>query len=57
MGVSIAGRTWESIISDWDFLPEVTRSIHVDIRYVLWVMEEIHQVDHLLEELGVAAAE
>ena len=44
---------WESIISDWDFLPEVTRSIHVDIRYVLWVMEEIDGAGHLLEEMGV----
>jgi hypothetical protein len=46
---------WESIISDWDFLPDVTRSIHVDIRYVLWVMEEIDGAGHLLEEMGVAA--
>ncbi len=45
---------WESIISDWDFLPEVTRSIHVDIRYVLWVMEELDGAGHLLEEMGVA---
>ena len=45
---------WESIISDWDFLPEVTRSIHVDIRYVLWVMEELDGAGHLLAEMGVA---
>ena len=44
---------WESIISDWDFLPDVTRSIHVDIRYVLWVMEEIDGAGHLLEEMAV----
>ena len=47
---------WESIISDWDFLPDVTRSIHVDIRYVLWVMEEVDGAGHLLEEMGVAPA-
>ena len=46
---------WESIISDWDFLPDVTRSIHVDIRYVLWVMEELDGAGHLLEEMGVGA--
>jgi hypothetical protein len=45
---------WESIISDWDFLPKVTRSIHVDIRYVLWVMEELDGAGYLLEEMGVA---
>jgi hypothetical protein len=46
---------WESIISDWDFLPARTRSIHVDIRYVLWVMSEVDHADHLLREMGVAS--
>ena len=44
---------WESIISDWDFLPDSTRSIHVDIRYVLWMMSEVDGAGHLLEEMGV----
>jgi hypothetical protein len=44
---------WESMISDWDFLPEVTRSIHVDVRYMLWVMDRISGAHHLLEEMGV----
>ena len=44
---------WESMIADWDFLPEVTRSIHVDIRYVLWVMDRIDHAWNLLEEMGV----
>lgn len=44
---------YESMISDWDFLPEVTRSIHVDIRYVLWLMEEVDRADRLLKETGV----
>lgn len=45
---------WESIISDWDFLPTATRSIHVDIRYMLWVMSEVDDADDLLAEMGVA---
>ena len=45
--------TYESIISDWDFLPKKTRSIHVDIRYVLWVMDELGGANHLLEEMGI----
>jgi hypothetical protein len=45
---------WESIISDWDFLPKVTRSIHVDMRYILWVMDFVDEADHLLEEMGIA---
>jgi hypothetical protein len=48
--------TYESIISDWDFLPKKTRSIHVDIRYVLWVMDELGGAGHLLEEMGVGPA-
>ena len=47
---------WESMISDWDFLPEVTRSIHVDVRYMLWVMDRIDHAHHLLQELGVVPA-
>jgi hypothetical protein len=44
---------WESLVSDWDFVAEVTRSIHVDIRYVLWVMDRIDGAWNLLEEMGV----
>jgi len=47
---------WESMISDWDFLPDVTRSIHVDIRYTLWVMDRIDHAWHLLEEMSVQPA-
>ncbi len=44
---------WESVIADWTFLPDVTRSIHVDIRYVLWLMEEVDHTDRLLEEMSL----
>ena len=47
---------WESMIADWDFLPEVTRSIHVDVRYMLWVMDRIDHAWNLLEEMGVKPA-
>jgi hypothetical protein len=46
--------TFESIISDWDFLPDKTRSIQVDIRYVLWSMEQLGGAEHLLNEMGVS---
>ncbi len=32
--------TYESIIADEVFVLDITRSIHVDIRYVLWVLEQ-----------------
>jgi hypothetical protein len=44
---------WESIIADWDFIPPITRTIHVDMRYVLWIMEQLYHADHLLEEMGI----
>jgi hypothetical protein len=47
---------FESIISDWDFLPAKSRSIHTDMRYVLWVMSEVDRARHLLEEMGVSPA-
>ncbi len=47
---------WESMISDWDFLPEVTRSIHADVRFMLWVMDRIDHAWNLLEEMGVKPA-
>ena len=46
--------TYESIISDWDFLVDKTRSIHVDIRYILWVMEQIGGAEHLMKEMGLS---
>ena len=44
---------WESIVADWDFIPAVTRAIHVDIRYVLWIMEHLDGAHRLLTEMGV----
>ncbi len=44
---------WESIISDWDFNQERTRSIHVDIRYMLWVMRHLDKAHYLLEEMTI----
>jgi hypothetical protein len=44
--------TYESIISDWDFVPKKTRSIHVDIRYALWVMDSVDGAEHLVQEMS-----
>ena len=35
------------------FNPAQTRAIHVDIRYMLWVMDEVDQADHLIREMGL----
>ncbi|MCC6647279.1 MAG: S46 family peptidase [Polyangiaceae bacterium] len=44
---------YEAMASDWVFVPSLTRSIHVDVRYMLWVMDAVDGADHLLTELGV----
>ncbi|WP_376694125.1 S46 family peptidase [Wenzhouxiangella sp. EGI_FJ10409] len=43
--------TIESVNSDWDFDPATTRTIHVDTRYMLWVMDKVDGADALIEEM------
>ena len=45
--------TSESVVSDWDFNPRTTRTIHVDTRYMLCVMEKIDGADWLIEEMTI----
>ena len=45
--------TLESVVSDWDFNPRTTRTIHVDTRYMLWVMEKIDGADGVIDEMRV----
>lgn len=49
--------TLDSVNSDWDFDPGTTRAIHVDTRYMLWVMGVVDGADRLLRELGVEPLE
>ena len=46
-------RTFEATINDYAWSEEYSRSIAVDIRYVLWVTEFIGGAQHILHELGV----
>ncbi len=46
--------TYDTIASDFLFDPVRTRSIHADVRYLLWVMEEVDGATHLLKEMGVS---
>lgn len=43
---------YESIDSDFLFNPAVTRSIHVDAQYMLWVMDAVDGAHELMKELG-----
>jgi hypothetical protein len=44
---------FESVIGDWDFNPELNRSIHLDSRYMLWVMKYVDGADNLLNEMHI----
>jgi hypothetical protein len=42
--------------SDWVFMPDITRAIHVDVRYLLWMLDAVDSGDALLREIGVKPA-
>lgn len=46
-------RTYEATINDYAWSADYSRSIGVDIRYVLWVTQKFAGADFLLEEMGV----
>ncbi|WP_426190983.1 S46 family peptidase [Massilia sp. DWR3-1-1] len=45
--------TYESITKDFYFDSAITRAIHVDIRYMLWVMQEVDHADNLIKEMTI----
>jgi hypothetical protein len=55
VGLAFDG-TYESVASDWLYLDGVTRTIHCDIRYALWIMDAVDGADALVEEMGVRPA-
>ena len=55
VGLAFDG-TIAGVASNVVFDGEVTRTIHTDIRYALWVMDLIDGADNVLEELGVEPA-
>jgi hypothetical protein len=49
--------TYDTVASDYLFDEEKTRSIHVDSRYMLWVMTNVDGATALLGEMGVQGSE
>ncbi len=47
--------TYEAITKDWFFNPTITRAVHVDIRYILWMMDEVDNADNLIAELDLVS--
>ncbi|MGA7778783.1 MAG: S46 family peptidase [Paraburkholderia sp.] len=52
VGLAFDG-SWEGVSSGWLFNPAETRSIQVDVRYMLWVMHHLDHADNLLDEMQV----
>lgn len=48
-------RVWENIANDFGYNPEIARNVSVDIRFALWMLEEIAGPESrsLLNELGL----
>ena len=46
-------RTYDATINDYAWSEAYSRSIAVDIRYVLWVTQKFGGADFLLEEMGI----
>jgi len=55
VGLAFDG-TYESFASDWVFSP-TTRSIHVDLRYILFLLHDVEHAQALLTELGLHGAD
>ncbi len=45
--------TYESVTADYYEVPELQRTISVDIRYVLFVTEKFSGAEHIIKELGL----
>jgi len=55
VGLAFDGNV-EGIASDWAFDPVYARTIHVDVRYMLWYLDAVARADGLLVELGQTPA-
>ena len=49
-------RAWAATINDYAWNEAYSRSIAVDIRYVLWVTEKVGKAGFLLDEMGIGAS-
>ena len=46
-------RVWENVANDFGYNPEIARNVSVDVRYLLWILDQVEGADGLLRELGV----
>jgi len=46
-------RAFEATINDFAWNESYSRSIGIDIRYVLWLLDEYASAGYLLQEMGI----
>jgi hypothetical protein len=46
---------WEAVSASWMFDPRYKRAIHVDMRYMRWLMAKVYPAPHLLKEMNLPA--
>ena len=45
-------RVWENVANDFGYNQAVNRNVNVDIRYLVWILQNVQQGEGLLRELG-----
>ncbi|QWP76410.1 S46 family peptidase [Lysobacter sp. K5869] len=46
---------WEAVSASWMFDPRYKRAIHVDMRYLRWLLAKVYPAPHLLKEMQLPA--
>jgi len=44
---------WEAVSASWMFDPRYKRAIHVDLRYMRWLMDKVYPAPQLLKVMGL----
>jgi hypothetical protein len=46
---------WEAVSASWMYDPRYKRAIHVDMRYLRWLLAKVYPAPHLLKEMQLPA--
>jgi hypothetical protein len=46
-------RVWENVANDFGYNADIARNVNADIRYMLWLLDEVEDAGELLLELGI----
>jgi Peptidase S46 len=49
-------RVWENVANDFGYNPSIARNVNADVRYLLWMLEEVEKAPGLVQELTAAPA-